>query len=237
MCSVKGCTNRSSTKSLRQKVLEEKMKITFHALPKSAKRRQLWLNNLKLKESSLPKSVVICSCHFKDEDFDRTSSFYTRLREDAIPSVESPVNAEESSSDSYMEVSDENLSSFLCVLVEEVSYDTADTPIKSEELLLDEHSIDSTSPSDPLEKVLRTLPPRRNDPLRILQRRDESVQVSISFVDKSMLTERHLPGKGTLRNHIATVSGRYQYMTKILKQKCRRNIEKIKNLQTLLRVF
>lgn len=51
--------------------------------------------------------------------------------------------------------------------MEEVSYDTADTPIKSEELLLDEHSIDSTSPSDPLEKVLRTLPPRRNDPVSL----------------------------------------------------------------------
>ncbi|XP_076382518.1 THAP domain-containing protein 2-like [Megalopta genalis] len=94
-CMVKGCRNKSSDKTRRQRLLEEAFNITFHSLPKDPERRQLWLHNLMLDNVIIVKKVVVCSVHFKDSDFDRTSLSCVRLKPHAVPYIEVPEEEDE----------------------------------------------------------------------------------------------------------------------------------------------
>ncbi|XP_012279385.1 THAP domain-containing protein 6 [Orussus abietinus] len=87
-CMVRGCCNRSGAqrKSLRQKKMELNEKITFHRLPLNPTKRKLWLESLQMSEPQ-SKCAMICSKHFSEVSFDRTSLSCVRLREDAIPSI------------------------------------------------------------------------------------------------------------------------------------------------------
>ncbi|XP_076645377.1 uncharacterized protein LOC143354893 isoform X2 [Halictus rubicundus] len=49
--------------------------------------RQLWLNSLGLDESTVPKEYVVCSDHFRSQDFDRCLTS-TRLQPHAISYVQ-----------------------------------------------------------------------------------------------------------------------------------------------------
>ncbi|XP_048865577.1 THAP domain-containing protein 2-like [Brienomyrus brachyistius] len=78
-CAAYGCSNQRNDKTKQQG-------ITFHRFPNDKLRRQAWTAALRRKGFEPQSRTVICSCHFKPEDFDRTGQT-TRLKEGAIPSV------------------------------------------------------------------------------------------------------------------------------------------------------
>ncbi|KAG8193866.1 hypothetical protein JTE90_011426 [Oedothorax gibbosus] len=74
-CVAFGCTNRPGKKT----------DITFHRFPKKESLRAEWVKACRRKDWVPSKSSVLCSNHFSEDQFDRTSLSCTRLRENAIP--------------------------------------------------------------------------------------------------------------------------------------------------------
>lgn len=90
-------------KSKRQLEIEVHTNITFHRFPKAEDRRLRWANALGLDLTSLPKNAYICSLHFTEESFDRTSLSCVRLRNYAIPCVDISHNkADDSEPDDFL---------------------------------------------------------------------------------------------------------------------------------------
>ncbi|RXN15770.1 THAP domain-containing 6-like isoform X1 [Labeo rohita] len=78
-CAAYGCSNERNEKTKQQG-------ITFHRFPSDKQRRQSWAIALR-REGFEPKDrTVLCSCHFRPEDFDKTGQT-VRLRQGAIPSI------------------------------------------------------------------------------------------------------------------------------------------------------
>uniref|UniRef100_A0AAY4B2Q8 THAP-type domain-containing protein n=1 Tax=Denticeps clupeoides TaxID=299321 RepID=A0AAY4B2Q8_9TELE len=75
-CAAYGCSNERTKKTKDQGV-------TFH---NEGKRRQAWTLALRRKGFVAKPRTVLCSSHFRPEDFDRTGQT-VRLREGAIPSI------------------------------------------------------------------------------------------------------------------------------------------------------
>ncbi|KYN04634.1 hypothetical protein ALC62_04506 [Cyphomyrmex costatus] len=80
-CILKNCCNRTFRKSDKQKRIEIKQKITFHMFPKNEYRRKHWCEILQLPENSVKPTSVICSMHFHEKSFDKS----TKLKADANP--------------------------------------------------------------------------------------------------------------------------------------------------------
>ncbi|TRY90894.1 hypothetical protein DNTS_021963 [Danionella cerebrum] len=78
-CAAWGCTNRRTVDSRSQG-------ITFHGLPKKLEMREQWVAAIRREGISRCKHWVLCSNHFKPEDFDRTGQT-VRIRDGVIPSV------------------------------------------------------------------------------------------------------------------------------------------------------
>ncbi|KAM3850216.1 THAP domain-containing protein 6-like [Diretmus argenteus] len=78
-CAAWGCANRRSLGS-------RSRGITFHMFPKEKELRRQWEVALKRESFSASDSSVICSEHFKLEDFDRTGQT-VRIRDGTKPSV------------------------------------------------------------------------------------------------------------------------------------------------------
>uniref|UniRef100_A0A3Q4GLI9 THAP domain-containing protein 6-like n=1 Tax=Neolamprologus brichardi TaxID=32507 RepID=A0A3Q4GLI9_NEOBR len=78
-CAALGCSNQRNANT-------KQRGITFHRFPKDKVKRQLWKRALKRRDFEPNDRSVVCSCHFKAEDFDRTGQT-TRIREGVIPSV------------------------------------------------------------------------------------------------------------------------------------------------------
>ncbi|XP_036956435.1 THAP domain-containing protein 2-like isoform X3 [Acanthopagrus latus] len=78
-CAAVGCSNRRNAKTKEQR-------ITFHRFPKDKVKRRAWTAALRRRDFKPNDRSVICSCHFKSDDFDMTGQT-TRLREGVIPSV------------------------------------------------------------------------------------------------------------------------------------------------------
>ncbi|XP_048116543.1 LOW QUALITY PROTEIN: THAP domain-containing protein 2-like [Alosa alosa] len=79
-CASYGCSNERNKKKKKQQG------ITFHRFPKDKQRRQSWAIALR-REGFEPKDrTVLCSCHFRPEDFDKSGQT-VRLRQGAIPSI------------------------------------------------------------------------------------------------------------------------------------------------------
>ncbi|KAM9323702.1 THAP domain-containing protein 7-like isoform 2-T2 [Pholidichthys leucotaenia] len=78
-CAVVGCANKGNRQMREQG-------ITFHKFPKDKDRRFLWKAALRRKDFEPSNCTVICSHHFKPEDFDRTGQT-TRIREGVVPSI------------------------------------------------------------------------------------------------------------------------------------------------------
>ncbi|XP_063242346.1 zinc finger protein 616-like isoform X5 [Bacillus rossius redtenbacheri] len=62
-------------------------KVTFHKFPKDAARRAAWIEAVHRKNWTPTKNSMLCSDHFTEDCFDRTSLSVVRLREYAVPSV------------------------------------------------------------------------------------------------------------------------------------------------------
>ncbi|XP_074502270.1 uncharacterized protein LOC141773958 isoform X1 [Sebastes fasciatus] len=77
-CSAFGCSNERNAKTKEQG-------ITFHRFPKDKAKRQSWTLAMKRKDFEPNDRSVVCSLHFKSEDFDKTGQT-TRLREGVTPS-------------------------------------------------------------------------------------------------------------------------------------------------------
>nr|XP_033487880.1 THAP domain-containing protein 6-like [Epinephelus lanceolatus] len=78
-CAAWKCTNRFTVQTKSQG-------ITFHRFPKDTARRKQWEAALRREGFSASSSSMLCSGHFKPEDFDRTGQT-VRIRDGAVPSV------------------------------------------------------------------------------------------------------------------------------------------------------
>ncbi|CAH1967916.1 unnamed protein product [Acanthoscelides obtectus] len=57
------------------------------SFPKKADRSQLWVKFVNRGEWTPTRSSVICSKHFSEESFDRTSKCYVNLKPNAVPTI------------------------------------------------------------------------------------------------------------------------------------------------------
>ncbi|XP_037545833.1 THAP domain-containing protein 6-like [Nematolebias whitei] len=78
-CAANFCSNRR-TVDVRARG------ITFHKFPKGKELRKRWEVSLRREEFTASDSTVLCSEHFKQEDFDKTGQI-VRLREGVVPSI------------------------------------------------------------------------------------------------------------------------------------------------------
>ncbi|XP_072574583.1 THAP domain-containing protein 6-like [Paramormyrops kingsleyae] len=78
-CAAYGCCNR--------RCLETRTRgITFHLFPKSRERRRKWEVALRRDGFAATDRTLICSEHFKTEDFDRTGQT-VRIKDGVVPSI------------------------------------------------------------------------------------------------------------------------------------------------------
>ncbi|KAM9361278.1 THAP domain-containing protein 6-like [Symphorus nematophorus] len=78
-CAAVGCFNQRGPKT-------KGRGITFHKFPKDKDRRKAWVTALRRKKFEPSRHSVVCSCHFKSEDFDMTGQT-TRIKEGVTPSI------------------------------------------------------------------------------------------------------------------------------------------------------
>ncbi|XP_047432488.1 protein N-lysine methyltransferase METTL21A isoform X2 [Mugil cephalus] len=78
-CAAVNCTNRFT-------VLTRYRGITFHRFPKAKELRKQWEAAVRRKGFSASASSMLCSEHFRPEDFDRTGQT-VRIRAGVVPSV------------------------------------------------------------------------------------------------------------------------------------------------------
>uniref|UniRef100_A0A3P8WTI6 THAP-type domain-containing protein n=1 Tax=Cynoglossus semilaevis TaxID=244447 RepID=A0A3P8WTI6_CYNSE len=78
-CSAWGCKNRCTR-------IARSRGITFHKFPKRVDIRKQWEVALKRNHFSATRASVLCSAHFRPEEFDCTGQT-VRLRDGVIPSV------------------------------------------------------------------------------------------------------------------------------------------------------
>ncbi|XP_048513029.1 uncharacterized protein LOC125499687 [Athalia rosae] len=87
--SVPWCKNRSDYRNWKRRVHNPNKdpEITFHGFPKDANTRTSWINILGINLPSTPNGARICSLHFEEKSFDRSSPSLVRLKPNAIPLV------------------------------------------------------------------------------------------------------------------------------------------------------
>ncbi|XP_013877229.1 THAP domain-containing protein 2 [Austrofundulus limnaeus] len=78
-CAAWNCTNRFTAQT-------RSAGISFHRFPKHKKLRKQWETAVRREGLSASSSSVLCSEHFRPENFDRTGQT-VRLRAGAVPSV------------------------------------------------------------------------------------------------------------------------------------------------------
>ncbi|XP_049451721.1 THAP domain-containing protein 6-like [Epinephelus fuscoguttatus] len=78
-CAAYSCSNRRTIENRAQG-------ITFHKFPKVKDVRKKWEMALRREGFTASDSSVLCSEHFKQDDFDRTGQI-VRLRDGVIPSI------------------------------------------------------------------------------------------------------------------------------------------------------
>ncbi|CAK6976306.1 THAP domain-containing protein 6-like [Scomber scombrus] len=78
-CAAYGCANR--------RCLELRNKgITFHKFPKTGERRRKWELALRRDGFAASERTVLCSDHFRSEDFDSTGQT-VRLKDGVVPTI------------------------------------------------------------------------------------------------------------------------------------------------------
>ncbi|XP_053365298.1 THAP domain-containing protein 2-like [Clarias gariepinus] len=71
------------TKEMKKK---KQQGITFHRFPSNKQRHQSWAIALRREGFEPKKRTVLCSCHFRPKDFDKTGQTVC-LQQGAIPSI------------------------------------------------------------------------------------------------------------------------------------------------------
>lgn len=66
--------------------------IMICRFPINSSRQKAWVNFVNKKGWQATKYSVLCSKHFTEECFDRTSQCYVRLKPDAVPTLNHQVN-------------------------------------------------------------------------------------------------------------------------------------------------
>ncbi|KAL6095392.1 uncharacterized protein ACO6RY_16598 [Pungitius sinensis] len=79
VCAALGCSNRRCRDS-------RSRGITFHLFPKSGERRRRWEVSLRRDGFSASRRTMLCSQHFRPEDFDRTGQT-VRLKDGVVPTI------------------------------------------------------------------------------------------------------------------------------------------------------
>ncbi|KAG7508147.1 hypothetical protein JOB18_004183 [Solea senegalensis] len=79
VCAAYGCSNRRCLKTRTRG-------ITFHLFPKTRERRRKWEVALRRDSFAASDRTLLCSEHFRSEDFDRTGQT-VRLRDGVVPSI------------------------------------------------------------------------------------------------------------------------------------------------------
>ncbi|XP_030757987.1 uncharacterized protein LOC115883722 [Sitophilus oryzae] len=77
-CAACGCSQTKTTKD---------KGMTFHKFPKNEKIRKFWIEFVNRPNWTPAKQSCLCSSHFSQECFDRSSSLIVRLRENALPTL------------------------------------------------------------------------------------------------------------------------------------------------------
>ncbi|CAH1999974.1 unnamed protein product [Acanthoscelides obtectus] len=80
-CALQSCANRTEVDK------KNTTGKTFHRFPRNADRCQLWVKFVNRGEWTPTRSSVICSKHFSEESFDRTTKFYVNLKPNAVPTI------------------------------------------------------------------------------------------------------------------------------------------------------
>ncbi|XP_063224222.1 zinc finger protein 33B-like isoform X1 [Bacillus rossius redtenbacheri] len=86
-CVAFGCSNRTGRKSNFQLEKESISKITFHRFPRDPVRRRQWIKAVCRRNWTPTSSSLLCSQHFSEDCFDKTSLCVVRLRDHAVPSI------------------------------------------------------------------------------------------------------------------------------------------------------
>ncbi|KAL3271363.1 hypothetical protein HHI36_021847 [Cryptolaemus montrouzieri] len=82
------CACNSRTRCKKNQIQTEKVKsVTYHRFPINFDRRVAWVRALKKPNWEPSPTSVVCSAHFEEHHFDRTSLSCVRLRETAIPAI------------------------------------------------------------------------------------------------------------------------------------------------------
>ncbi|XP_012288791.1 THAP domain-containing protein 2 [Orussus abietinus] len=86
-CSVKKCKNyclrKGSAKRNKLELMGILKKVSYHKFPKDPVQRQNWARALRME--TVRETFRVCSDHFPEDAFDRTSLAVVRLREHAVP--------------------------------------------------------------------------------------------------------------------------------------------------------
>lgn len=78
-CTIDGCPSVSSK--------EEHEQVTFHTIPVNVEIRKKWIENCRVsKTKTITKSVLVCSRHFRVQDFiQKNEKFF--LKQGAVPTI------------------------------------------------------------------------------------------------------------------------------------------------------
>ena len=135
--------------------------------PKNGTRCQLWINCLELDNWS--KYSMECFVHFKSEDFDRTSLSCIRLKPHAIPYICNitsykldKIQGKEPAKNTVVSKQESSSTSLHLALTQETN-DDSDIFAEPVEYQVEKCSMDSLSFDEPLEKVLRVVPPSKSE--------------------------------------------------------------------------
>ncbi|XP_067213394.1 uncharacterized protein [Linepithema humile] len=246
-CILETCSNRTYRKSYKQEELEKKQKITFHTFPKNTCRQKQWCEILQLPENTIKSNSVICSMHFHEESFDKSSQRYIRLKADANPYLlsqtssmqrKSPIKCIEQiyikkctvTSEKSLSDNEYHTQSILDLQAENISTEQMDT-IQN----IDAFNMEMLVCEETTNKKRRSSNVIAPDAQHFTQETDAQLSPKISRATSvSPCKIYNSPSKKQLRKELRRTKEKYNLRIKTLTQKTRRMKKKIASLKNVL---